>query len=281
MLLVFLLAVRVAVRSAVSAVRIIICMTTQTARTCTRPTTIIHPTGKSSTVRTLVQEWSALSIAPSTLRRVNGWGLPGKRVANLDEVLIRAGFGLEATNSVGDQYLFKLVIRAANDELATRIVLQRLLPPLISIAARRGKLARGGFDEALTDTVAQAWIQIRTYPIDKRPIKIASNLVRDSEYFAFVRDSRRKQLAVAWGGDVIDMIPTPETQVNAEDEVANLLTEASKWNLGPRSLSVLQQLADGKSFRSIADDAGVNIRTVHSWRSTAISELREQMQCAG
>jgi DNA-directed RNA polymerase specialized sigma24 family protein len=43
----------------------------------------------------------------------------------------------------------------------------------------------------------------------------------------------------------------------------------------------LQQLADGKSFRSIATDAGVNVRTVHSWRSTAISELREQMQCAG
>jgi DNA-directed RNA polymerase specialized sigma24 family protein len=276
-----LLSALLAVRSAVSAVRIIICMTTQTTRTYTRPTTIIHPTGKSSTVRTLVQEWSALSIAPSTLRRVNGWGLPGKRVANLDEVLIRAGFGLEATDSVGDQYLFKLVIRAANDELATRIVLQRLLPPLISIAARRGKLARGGFDEALTDTVAQAWIQIRTYPIEKRPIKIASNLVRDSEYFAFVRDSRLKQLAVAWGDDAIDMIPTPETQLNSEDEIVNLLAEASKWNLGPRSLSVLQQLADGKSFRTIASDAGVNIRTVHTWRRAAINELREQMRCAG
>jgi DNA-directed RNA polymerase specialized sigma24 family protein len=273
-----LLVVLLAVRHAVSAVRIIICMTTQTARTCTRPTTIIHPAGKSSTVRTLVQEWSALSIAPSTLRRVNGWGLPGKRVANLDEVLIRAGFGLEATDSVGDQYLFKLVIRAANDELATRIVLQR--PPLISIAARRGKLARGGFDEALTDTVAQAWIQIRTYPINKRPIKIASNLVRDSEYFAFVRDSRLKQLAVAWGDDVIDMIPTPETQLNPEEELANLLTEVEKWNLGTRSRSVLKQLAEGKSFRSIANDAGVNVRTVHGWRSTAINELREQMQCA-
>ena len=269
-----------AVRHAVSAVRIIICMTTQIARTCTRPTTIIHPTGKSPTVRTLVQEWSALSRAPSTLRRVNGWGLPGKRVANLDEVLIRAGFGLEATDSIGDQYLFKLVIRAANDELATRIVLQRLLPPLISIAARRGKLARGGFDEALTDTVAQAWIQIRTYPINKRPIKIASNLVRDSEYFAFVRDSRLKQLAVAWGDEVIDMIPTPETQPNSEEELTILLGEVENWNLGSRSLSVLRQLAEGKSFRSIAADADVNVRTVHSWRSTAISELREQMQCA-
>ena len=275
-----LLVVLLAVRHAVSALRIIICMTTQTARTCTRPTTIIHPTGKSTTVRTLVQEWSALSNAPTTLRRVNGWGLPGKRVTNLDEVLIRAGFGLEATDSVGDQYLFKLVIRAANDELATRIVLQRLLPPLISIAARRGKLTRGGFDEALTDTVAQAWIQIRTYPINKRPIKIASNLVRDSEYFAFVRDSRLKQLAVAWGDDVIDMIPTPETQLNPEEELANLLAEVEKWNLGTRSRSVLKQLAEGKSFRSIATDAGVNIRTVHGWRSTAINELREQMQCA-
>ena len=276
-----LLVVMLAVRSAVSAMRIIICMTTQTARTCTRPIALIHPTGKSPTVRTLVQEWSALSTAPSTLRRVNGWGLPGSRVANLDEILIRAGFGLEATDSVGDQYLLKLVIRAANDELATRIVLQRLLPPLISIAARRGKLVRGGFDEALTNTVAQAWIQIRTYPINKRPIKIASNLVRDSEYFAFVRDSRLKQLAVAWGDDVIDMIAAPETQLNPEEEVINLLTEASKWNLGPRSLSVLHQLAEGKSFRSIASDAGVNIRTVHSWRRTAINELREQMQCAG
>jgi len=275
-----LLVVLLAVRRAVSAMRIIICMTTKTARTCTRPTTIIHPTGKSPTVRTLVQEWSALSTAPSTLRRVNGWGLPGKRVANLDEVLIRAGFGLEATDSVGDQYLFKLVIRAANDELATRIVLQRLLPPLISIAARRGKLARGGFDEALTDTVAQAWIQIRTYPIHKRPIKIASNLVRDSEYFAFVRDSRLKQLAVAWGDDVIDVIPAPETQPNSEEELTILLAEVENWNLGTRSISVLKQLAEGKSFRSIAADADVNVRTVHSWRSTAISELREQMQCA-
>ena len=275
-----LLVVLLAVRRAVSAIRIIICMTTQTARTYTRPTTIIHPTGKSPTVRTLVQEWSALSKAPSTLRRVNGWGLPGKRVANLDEVLIRAGFGLEATDSVGDQYLFKLVIRAANDELATRIVLQRLLPPLISIAARRGKLARGGFDEALTDTVAQAWIQIRTYPIHKRPIKIASNLVRDSEYFAFVRDSRLKQLAVAWGDDVIDVIPAPETQPNSEEELTILLAEVENWNLGTRSMSVLKQLAEGKSFRSIAADADVNVRTVHSWRSTAISELREQMQCA-
>jgi len=106
-------------------------------------------------------------------------------------------------------------------------------------------------------------------------------LVRDSEYFAFVRDSRIKQLAVAWGDDAIEMIPTPETQLNSEDEIVNLLAEASKWNLGPRSLSVLQQLADGKSFRTIASDAGVNIRTVHTWRRAAINELREQMQCAG
>jgi DNA-binding NarL/FixJ family response regulator len=141
-------------------------------------------------------------------------------------------------------------------------------------------LARGGFDEALTDTVAQAWIQIRTYPINKRPIKIASNLVRDSEYFAFVRDSRLKQLAVAWGDEVIDMIPTPETQPNSEEELTILLGEVENWNLGSRSLSVLRQLAEGKSFRSIAADADVNVRTVHSWRSTAISELREQMQCA-
>jgi len=261
--------------------RIIICMTTKTPAPFVRPTTINHPTGKSPTVRTLVQEWSNISVAPSTLKEVNGWGLPGKRVGNLDEVLIRAGFGLEATDSVGDQYLFKLVIRAAHDELATRIVLQRLLPPLIAVAARRGKLIRGGFDEALTETVAQAWMLIRTYPVKNRPAKIASNLVRDSEYFAFVRDSRLKQLAVAWGDEIMESVPSPEAQMNSELEIGNLLAEAAKWNVAPRSLKVLRQLADGESFRSIATQAGVNIRTVHSWRKTALNELREQMQCAG
>ncbi len=232
-------------------------------------------------VRTLVQEWTAISVAPSTLKQVNDWRLPGKRVTNLDEVLIRAGFGLETTDSVGDQYLLKLVVRAANNELATRIVLQRLLPPLIAVAARRGKLVRGGFDEALVETVAQAWILIRTYPLQKRPAKVASNLVRDSEYFAFVRDTRLKQLAVAWGDDVIDMVAAPEVQPNSEEELGNLLTEAAKWNVNPRSMNLLQQLANGQSFQSIAEDAGVNIRTVRSWRRTALSELREQMQCAG
>jgi DNA-directed RNA polymerase specialized sigma24 family protein len=275
-----LLAVWFAVRTAVSAVRIIICMTTQTALPFTRPTSIVHPSGKSHMVRTLVQEWTAISVAPTTLKQVNDWRLPGKRVTNLDEVLIRAGFGLETTDSVGDQYLLKLVVRAANDELATRIVLQRLLPPLIAVAARRGKIVRGGFDEALVETISQAWMLIRTYPLQKRPAKIASNLVRDSEYFAFVRDSRLKQLAVAWGDDVIDMVAAPEIQPNSEEELGDLLTEAAKWNVNPRSINLLQQLANGQSFQSIADDAGVNVRTVRGWRRTALSELREQMQCA-
>ncbi|TSA51787.1 MAG: sigma-70 family RNA polymerase sigma factor [Actinobacteria bacterium] len=269
-----------AVRSAVTALRIIICMTTQIQQ-FTRPTSISHPTGSSPTVRCLVKEWANISTQPITLRRVNGWGLPGTRVRNLDEVLIRAGFGLSATDSVGDQYLLQLVIRAADDELASRIVLQRLLPPLISIARRRGKINRGGFDEAMVETVAQAWMLIRTYPIKKRPAKIASNLVRDSEYFAFVRDTRIKHLAVAWGDDAMSKVTNPEVRLNPEEELGNLLQEAAKWNIHPRSLRVLHQLADGQSLSQIATDSGVAIRTVHSWRKAALSELREQMRCAG
>ena len=221
-----------------------------------------------------------MSTRNQNLRRINGWGLPGTPVNNLDDVLVRAGFGTGITDSNGDQYLLQLVRRAAGDELAARIVLQRILPPLLAIARRRGRINRGGINEALTETLSHAWELIRTYPVERRPAKIAANLVRDAEYFAFVRNSRRRTLAVdIRSSDELERFAEPQPGCSASDELWRLLREADENGMTPKRLDVLRRLANGESFELVAADYGVAIRTVRTWRKEGIIELRARTLC--
>jgi hypothetical protein len=243
---------------------------------------VTHPSGSSPLVRSLVAEWEAMVARPRTVRTVNGWGLPGGPVETLDEVLDRAGFGHEPTWSEGDRYLATLVIRAQQEDLAGRIVLQRLLPPLIAIAARRGRLTPGGFNEAFATTISHAWILIRTYPIERRPAKIAANLVRDAEYHGFVREARMKKVVVQHLGErSMHTIPAPERRAAPEEELADVLEDAIVHGLHARHATVLRRVGRGDSYEQIARDEGVTARTVRAWRRDALSELRARTPSAG
>ena len=243
---------------------------------------IQHPSGSSPLVRSLVADWDAMVARPRTVRTVNGWGLPGEPVESLDEVLDRAGFGHEPTWSEGDRYLAAVVARARQDELAGRIVLQRLLPPLIAIAARRGRLTPGGFNEAFATTISHAWILIRTYPLDRRPAKVAANLVRDAEYHGFVREARMKKVAVQQLNEqAMRTIPAPERRIEPDEELADVLEDAIVHGLHARHATVLRRVGRGDSFEQIAHDEGVTARTVRSWRRDAVSELRARTPSGG
>lgn len=242
---------------------------------------INHPTAHLPVIRHLVEEWSMIGARTHNLRRINGWGLPGTPIDNLDDVLVRAGFGTSITDSNGDQYLLLLVRKAAHDELAARIVLQRILPPLLAIARRRGRIIRGGIDEALTETLSHAWELIRTYPVDRRPAKVAANLVRDAEYFAFVRDSRRRTVAIdIKPADELEQLAEPQQVCSASDELWRILYEADQKGMTPKRIDVLRRLANGESYEIVAADYGVAIRTIRTWRKEGITELRARMLCA-
>ena len=77
-----------------------------------------------SPVSKLVKEWQLISSRQKEVDVVNSWNLPGEKVTNLDQVLVRAGFNTARDDSKGDNYLWQLVKRASKDELAARIVLQ-------------------------------------------------------------------------------------------------------------------------------------------------------------
>jgi DNA-binding CsgD family transcriptional regulator len=252
--------------------------TTTTSRDSAR---LRHPSGNTPAVRQLVDDWAALAAKPRYVRQVNEWGLPGAPIEHLDDALERAGFGREATCSEGDRYLAALIHRAKHDDLAGRIVLQRILPPLIAIAARRGRIVQGGFTEAFTLTVAQAWILIRTYPLDRRPAKIASNLVRDAEYHTFVREARMKRVDQCnLSEEMLGAAPAPSIEQTPESELRELLTQAQHQGLTERQIDILTRVGSGDSFDDIAADYGVSMRTVRGWRREAINVLRERMPCA-
>lgn len=231
-------------------------------------------------LRDLGNEWSRLANARSAVRRVNSWGLPNTPVEHLDDVLTLAGFGRDSKDSVADRYLFLLVQRASTDELAARIVLQRLLPPLISVARRRGRITVGGFDEALTEVISHAWMLIRTYPTDRRPAKVASNLVRDSEYHAFVKPTRYQRYTIQLcDAESMTHIPAPAVEESAMSILSDLVDQSSA-SLSAHSRTILQKLASGMTVEQIAQAYGVQVRTARTWRRTAISELRARRQSA-
>lgn len=244
-------------------------------------TRLRHPSGNTPAVRQLVDDWAALAAKPRLVQHVNAWNLPGGPITHLDDALDRAGFGHEANYAEGDKFLAALVRRAQTDDLAGRIVLQRILPPLIAIAARRGRIVQGGFTEAFTLTIAQAWMLIRTYPIERRPAKIASNLVRDTEYHTFVREARMKRVdECTLSDELLSSSPAPCEDQTSESELLELLEQARQYGLTSRQIDVLARVGSGQSLDDIATDYGVSMRTVRGWRREAINALRERMLCA-
>jgi DNA-directed RNA polymerase specialized sigma24 family protein len=89
-----------------------------------------------------------------------------------------------------DALLAVLVNAARTDTTAARIVLQRLVPGLVTAAVRRTAGRPGERQNMFDDLVAAAWVLIRTFPIERRPAKIAVNVLRDAEYVVCVRPTR-------------------------------------------------------------------------------------------
>lgn len=238
----------------------------------------------------LEREWARLERSPKVLATVNGWALGAAPFESLSEVLSAIGFHGAKCDSQSDQMLAKFVRHALSDPLAARIVLQRVLPPMISIASRRGKLARRGFDSAFNILLSHAWEVIRTYPIDRRPIKIAANIVRDMEYFAFVQPARRQRvhLSLDVNGDA-QGVHEPSVDPcdygaatrpsHPEEELEQLLSYAQRCRVSARSLEILRELRD-YGMEGFAARNDITLRTARVWRRQAANELRVRTQCA-
>lgn len=88
----------------------------------------------------------------------------------------RRGDGADAI----DRVLADLAVAAADgNQHATRIILQALIPGLKLIAVRLHWAA--DLDTVESTVITTAWERICTYPIGRRPRRVAANIIRDTQ----------------------------------------------------------------------------------------------------
>jgi DNA-binding CsgD family transcriptional regulator len=240
---------------------------------------LIRTTRSGPLVKGLLADWEVATRSPRALRRANSWGLPGGPVAHLDDIVVRAGFGGRPDCDDADAYLLELVRLAATDPLAAQIVLHRVLPPVISIARRRGRRHVGGIEGALGDLVTQAWFVISSYPVERRPRKVAANIVRDIEYFEFVSGHRARRTKVEFvdhdffvSGDM-GAPPTGISTPPEADDVHNFLIDLQAQKVSPLRITIMRMLCDGWQGTDIGRQLGMNERTVRWHKAAALKAV--------
>jgi len=216
-------------------------------------------------------EWTRLRTRPEALRRASGWSLTDDPVANLDEILAAVGFETLRTRDA-ELRLRRLVILAAGDELAGRVVVQRLLPGLLAVVRKR---RRGGFGHAVLDELlATLWISIRTYNPDRDPTCIAAALISDADYRAF-RASTRRRSSTERPTDIDDSTPIAERTPSASDELAELLSDAIEAGVPNEDIELVRQLVGARRAIDLANQLNVTPRTIRNRRDRVTDRLRE------
>ncbi|MBM3828859.1 MAG: hypothetical protein FJW09_09485 [Actinobacteria bacterium] len=240
--------------------------------------------GRIPVAQALYLEWTAMCSDRRLLREVNGWGLPGRPIGHLDELLIRSGLDGRSDDDDSDYYLALIQQRATTDELAARVVLQRLMPAMLSIATKRGPITDNGTIGAFEAVVSAAWAVIRRYPIARRPVHVAGNLVRDIEYAAFVRDRRLKSATTETvvGDKVLDLVGAHHARANgahdpvaAAGEVEALLADLARSGLSAADIQMLRSVMHDVNSAEAAGALGINARSVRNRRASALKRARE------
>ena len=228
-----------------------------------------------STNAHLAAEWHRLARCPIALGRAHRWALVPEAPTDLDEILNAVGGGgsdhPHQNPADADLLLRRLVAVAGNDELAARVVIERLRRGLLAIAKRRYE--PGAFE----DLLSAAWIAVRTYDPTRRNRYIAAALLADAEWQAFRRQERRKSnddLPLV-DGDRWASPATSEPIAEPASELAELLDEARRAGVDTGDLDLIDLLLRNPSIEEVAAQLEVTSRTIRNRRTRIAARLRE------
>ncbi len=178
-----------------------------------------------SLVGRLNAEWSRLCAHPRTQSAVAHWGRRHPELAGclaLEDVeLAVATAGSERADPI---LLALLRLARDGDSLAGRTVLQLMLGKAVRIASTRaGRDTKPSLEHT---AVAALWTVIATYPIERRPAKVAANIAMET--LRAVTGELTHQLSeTPTSPDVLaaDLMPlTASERTTADHELLELLT---------------------------------------------------------
>jgi DNA-directed RNA polymerase specialized sigma24 family protein len=225
---------------------------------------LLHPAA-----RRYDHEWRRLRVDPAAIARAASWGVARGPIASLDDVLVAVGYD-RPRSTVDERNLRRLVCQARHDTLAAQVVVRRLMPGALSVAARCRR-RRG--DDTLAELLGALWIAVRTFDPGRTPACIAAALLADAEYRAF-RHPRRRQLSEV-PSDAVDEAPAPEPDTDPALELAELIDAALAAGLADADdIALLRLLAIEPSAIRVAARLNVTERTVRNRRARVAAILR-------
>ncbi|MEX0664724.1 MAG: hypothetical protein WD598_08135 [Acidimicrobiia bacterium] len=190
----------------------------------------------------LESEWQTLRRVPAIGPDGSPWPDPALTKFRTLGELIDALRRDKHDHTGNDRILVALARRAPVDDLAARTLLQAVLPGLFNVGKRLG---RGHIDDELeAEVLAEAVVRIRTYPIERRPARIAANVTWD----VFGRLARRRQQAKNTPVDLVAdvVLPTSTGNIDPSIEVCDLVHDAvERGALRARDARLLLAIAVG------------------------------------
>ena len=218
--------------------------------------------------RLLEAEWTMhlAQDAAARLRLGDVLEAAGARTLGELEAAVRA-----ATPAEADLVLLALVRRAvAGDDLAARVLLQLLLPGARSLARRWWAL--GDQHERAAATVLAVYHRIRTYPVERRPGRVAANILLDAATELRRRARPAAEVPTADPhGDHRHPSAREEPDAHAAVELAELLRDAVEdGTLAPADAQLIaRSRIAGDRIADIARHRGLQPRTLWDRRQRA------------
>ncbi len=229
----------------------------------------------------LDREWARLRRRPQILRHVRRWSHDPALapivtdIRDLDELVGATSPGAGRVGS-GDEILRSLIVVATEDELAGRIVLQRILPGLITRSRRWDGHARGG--DACDVSIGAAWLAIRTFDVRTRLHHVAPALIADALWIGFRRDARRKvEQEVPVPASVLMAYAAPEHEAGPLAALAGTLRAADRAGVPAADLELMRRLVVAGSPSQAARQCKVTVRTIRNRRDAATWRIRRAL----
>jgi hypothetical protein len=222
----------------------------------------------------LQREWNVLRLRRSAVARATAWKLAPRSLDSLDELLVLTGLGTGPVHPSSDENMRRLVTLARHDDLAARVVLQRMLPGLSACAKRHSS----GFDtqlDALDELLSEAWMVIRSFSIERRDRYVIKNLLRDCEYRAFLKANRRMLVHQLTDPTDLDRAVVGDGPIDEPlDVVVELLDRARAAGMSEADITIVVALLNTSTVKQAATSLCVTDRTVRNRRQSIVRQLQ-------
>jgi hypothetical protein len=221
-------------------------------------------------IERLEAEWPLLAAGPLQ-QRLRLWAEQEPALTGFatPKQLLRQLRSLRGRPRAEDAILAALVRQAQADPLAARVVLQALLPGLKALAGRL-LLDAGERDELWSALLAHCWERIRSYPLERRPTRVAANVLLDT-----LKRTSRELTHRRRDRDQLSDDATRAVETRGSADVERLLERAvaAAAISAAEAELILRTRIDGEDLRAVAAELGVAYHTLTVRRLRAEKRL--------